>query len=499
MAYWGLAYTLGPNYNKPWELFGGEELAGILHDAHDAAVAAKEKEMFAAPVERKLIETLQFRYPADVPNGADFSRWNRQYVNAIEKVYREYPEDLDIATLYAEAMMQLTPWKLWDLRTGEPAPGARTRDIEKVIRHAFFQDRAWRHPGLLHLAIHFYEMSSCPREGLRYADTLRDLAPDVGHLQHMPSHIYVLCGDYEQAIEANSAAITADEKYFHWHSSAKFYALYRSHDLHFRIYAAMLAGKSKVALDTVQMLEDRLGSDELMRVENPPMADWLEGFLAMRVHALIRFGRWQDIINLKLPQDKQLYRTTTAMLHYGRGVALAVTGRVEEALEQRRLFAEAVKRVPESRTIFNNTCRDILGVAEAMLEGEIEYRRQNYDAAFSHLRESIRRDDELPYDEPWGWMQPTRHAYGALLLEQGQVEEAAAVYSADLGLDETLPRALRHPNNVWSLHGYHECLMKLGKREEAKEIKSKLDRALALADVPIKSSCFCRLRPAELQ
>jgi tetratricopeptide (TPR) repeat protein len=223
------------------------------------------------------------------------------------------------------------------------------------------------------------------------------------------------------------------------------------------------------------------------------MADWLEGFLAMRVHILVRFGRWSDIAQLEFPEDKDLYCVTTAMMHYAKGVGLAATGHLRDADEQQRLFQDAVKRVPNSRTVFNNTCLEVLAVAASMLEGELEYRRGNYDPAFEQLSRSIELDDSLPYDEPWGWMQPTRHAYGALLLEQGRVEEAASVYCADLGFDQTLPRALQHPNNVWSLHGYHECLQRLGRTAEANLVLSLLKPAMAVADVPIKSSCFCRI------
>ena len=274
-----------------------------------------------------------------------------------------------------------------------------------------------------------------------------------------------------------------------------YYTLYRSHDYHFRIYAAMFIGQSKVALDTVAQLEASM-PDELLRVQSPPMADWLEGFLAMRVHALIRFGRWQEIIDLPLPHDPDLYCVTTAMTHYARGVARAATEAVEEAQDERELFRAAVERVPSSRMLFNNTCLDILAVAAAMLDGELEYRKGNHDAAFAHLRRSIELDDNLPYDEPWGWMQPTRHAYGALLLEQGHVADAAAVYAADLGLDDSLPRPLQHPNNVWSLHGYHECLVKLGRTAEARIIRQQLDLAVAVADIPVVASCFCRLTAA---
>jgi tetratricopeptide (TPR) repeat protein len=182
------------------------------------------------------------------------------------------------------------------------------------------------------------------------------------------------------------------------------------------------------------------------------------------------------------------------MLHYARGVAYSATGATVEAEAERELFRRAVARVPETRTLFNNTCRDILAIAAAMLDGELEYRRGEYDLAFASLRRSIELDDHLPYDEPWGWMQPTRHAYGALLLEQGRVEEAEAVYRADLGLDDTLPRSSQHPGNVWALHGFHECLVRLGKTGEARIIAQQLTVATALADVPIDASCFCRLQ-----
>ena len=177
-------------------------------------------------------------------------------------------------------------------------------------------------------------------------------------------------------------------------------------------------------------------------------------------------------------------------------MAHAARSSVEQAERERESFRAALIHVPESRYLFNNRAVDILAVAAAMLDGEIEYRKGNYADAWVNLRRAIELDDTLPYDEPWGWMQPTRHAYGALLLEQGEVESAAAVYAADLGLDNALARACQHPNNVWSLHGYHECLLRLGRIDEAAQLKPRLDGALAAADVQIKSSCFCRIHHA---
>jgi tetratricopeptide (TPR) repeat protein len=169
---------------------------------------------------------------------------------------------------------------------------------------------------------------------------------------------------------------------------------------------------------------------------------------------------------------------------------------MSEAEDEKAAFYSALERVPESRMLFNNTCRDILAVAEEMMNGEVEYRKGDFDAAFAHLRKSVELDDTLPYDEPWGWMQPTRHALGALLLEQGRAAEAEAVYRADLGLDGTLRRSCQHPDNVWSLHGLHECLVRRGETAEAALIKQRLDIANARADVPIKASCFCRMTHA---
>ncbi|KMP01777.1 TPR domain containing protein [Coccidioides immitis RMSCC 2394] len=482
MAYWGLAYSLGPNYNKPWEFFEGRELDTTVARTHRATAQAKANASSASAVERALVDALRFRYQQDHA-AEDCSVWNRDYADAMRKVYKEFPDDLDVTTLYADALMNLTPWQLWDLSTGEPAPDARTMEVKHALEQALAQDGGLAHPGLLHMYIHLMEMSNTPEIALPVADHLRGLVPDAGHLHHMPTHLDILCGDYARAISSNSDAVRADEKFLARAGPLNFYSLYRSHDYHFLIYAAMFAGQSEVALGTVAQLEASL-PEELLRVQSPPMADWLESFLSVRVHVLIRFGRWQDILDLPLPANQELYCFTTAMAHYAKGVALAATAKVEDAEKQRTLFRDAMQRVPASRTLFNNKCIDILEVAGAMLDGELEYRRGNIEIAFEHLRRSIHLDDALPYDEPWGWMQPTRHAYGALLLEQGYVEQAAAVYRADLGTDNTLPRARQHPKNVWALHGYHECLVRLGHEAEALAVKEELARATATADVP---------------
>jgi tetratricopeptide (TPR) repeat protein len=491
MAHWGVAYAIGPNYNKAWDDFDPVDLARSLDRGHAATRRAIACLGGATAAEASLVHALAARFPSGTPP-VDAAEWNEAYARAMREAYAAHPADLDVAALFGDALLSVTPWQLWDLRAARAASGAHTTEAVDVLERSLAQPGGSTHPGVLHFYIHLMEMSPHPERALRAADWLRGLVPDGGHLEHMPTHIDVTCGDYRGVVASNSAAIAADERFTAREGAMNFYTLYRAHNYHFKIYGAMFLGQSEVALAAGDQLAAAL-PEELLRVEVPPMADWLEGFVPMKLHALVRFGRWQEIIDSPLPADGGLYLVTTAMTHYAKGVAFAATGRLDEAADQRRLLAAAIARVPESRTVFNNTCLDILAVAAAMLDGELDYRAGKYDAAFGHLRRAIALDDGLPYDEPWGWMQPVRHAYGALLLEQGEVAEAEAVYRADLGLDGTLPRPNQHPGNVWSLHGYHECLVRLGKTEQAQIIGQQLDLAAARADVPIVASCACRL------
>jgi tetratricopeptide (TPR) repeat protein len=232
--------------------------------------------------------------------------------------------------------------------------------------------------------------------------------------------------------------------------------------------------------------------EPVLRIQSPPMADFLEGYLTMKQHVLVRFGKWREIIEQKLPEDRDLFCSVTAMIHYAKAVAHSALGNVAEAEVEKVQFAAAKARVPESRLVHNNKVVNLLNVANAMLNGELEYRKGKHDIAFAHLRKSVELSDALPYDEPWGWMQPPRHALGALLLEQARIEEAEAVYRSDLGLDGKLSRACQHPDNLWSLHGLHECLVRRGEKVESALIKQRLDLAQARAEVPIRASCFCR-------
>jgi tetratricopeptide (TPR) repeat protein len=494
IAQWGIAYAAGPNYNKQWKAFDVIDLKQSLDLAYRATARALAGRARASPVERALIEALVHRYPMNLPDQIA-PIWNDNYAAALREVYRRHSDDLDVATLFAEAIMNRTPWQLWDIKLGKPAAGADTAEAIDVLERALAKPDGMRHPGLLHMYVHLMEMSPAPERALAAADALRDLVPDAGHLRHMGTHIDVLCGDYANVVRSNSEAIAADRKFLAREGAVNFYTLYRCHNYHFRIYGAMFLGQYATAIAAADELAAAL-PEELLTIEQPPMADWLESFVAMKMHVLIRFGKWWEIIAEPEPADPILFCVTTAMICYAKAVAVAATGDIAAAEAYARQFEAALARVPPSRYLFNNTCLDILGVAAAMMRGEIEYRKGNHEAAFAALRRAVALDDNLPYDEPWGWMQPTRHALGALLLEQGQVEEAEAVYRADLGLDGVLARACQHPENVWSLHGLHECLMRRGNRNEARMVKQRLDLAAARADVPIRSSCFCRMRDA---
>lgn len=495
MGWWGIAHASGANYNRTYEAFEPDDLRIAFATAHHATGQALARSAGASPVEQALILTSRARFPRPVvEDEPEFWRWIEDYVVALRPVHAAFTNDHDVCALFAEALINRTPWTLWDLRTGQPTEGAHTLEAIQVAENAMAQaDRDGRpqNPGVLHVYVHTMEMSPFPERALRAADGLRDCAPDSGHLQHMPSHIDILCGDYQAGMMANHKAIIADRAYVLREGMMNLYTTYRVHDLHFKTYAAMFLGQFQPALQAAQEIILNL-PESYLRMSGGAMADWAEAFVPMQFHVLVRFGRWEQILSLPFPGDKNLYAFTTALQHYARGVAHAVRGELAAARLEQLLFIQAAARVPDSRTLFTNSCADILAIAREMLSGEVEYRAANFDAAFSHLHESVRLDESLPYDEPWGWMQPPRHALGALLLEQNRIAEAVVVYRADLGFDPTTPRPSRHPDNVWSLHGYVECLNKLGRPDEVALFQPRLDLALARADAGIGASCFCR-------
>lgn len=486
-AYWGVAYAVGPNYNKPWEFFAAEERVATLQEAHEMLAEAQRVKHRLSPVEAALIDALCERFPDD-PEIEDFAPWNDAFSEAMRRVYAAHPRDLDVICLFAEALMNRTPWLLWDLPSGEPREGASTLEAQAALETAFNTlPGAWDHPGLLHMYIHLMEMSPFPEKALRHGDRLVDLVPDSGHLVHMATHIDVLCGEYQNVVARNARAAEVDRKYEALMGAKNFYTVYRIHNVHFEAYGAMFLGQPERALAASDRLIEML-PDPVVRF----MPDLFESFWGKKIHVMVRFGMWQQIIDMALPDDPELYSYTTAAMRQARVIAFANLGQIDAAQAERELANQALTNVQETRMVFNNFGSDVLAVGEAMMEGELAFKSGDPEAGIAHLRRSVTLDDALLYDEPWGWMQPTRHALGALLMELRQFDEAEAVYRADLGLDETLARACQHPRNVWSLHGLHECLMQRGALIEARHIKLQLDPALARATVPIRASCFCR-------
>jgi tetratricopeptide (TPR) repeat protein len=463
MAPWGKALALGPNINNP----AMDEAASQA--AYEAVQRAIELTDNASSAERDLIEALAVRYASPPPE--DRSALDAAYADAMRTVWRSHPRDADVGALFAESMMDLRPWDLW---TGDGVAQPGTEEIITTLEAVL--ELAPDHPGANHFYIHAVEASPEPGLGKAAADRLRDLVPGAGHLVHMPSHIDIRTGDYRAAAVANQRAIVADLGYVERVGRHGFYTLYRAHNYHFLAYAAMFEAQREVALRAAREMIDEV-PPELVR-EFP---EFLDGFLVAPIHVMVRFGMWQELLEEPAPPSD--LPVSTAMWHYGRSVALSSLGRVEESEQEFSALENAIAEVPESYYIGNNTAQVVLEVARPMAEGELEYRRGNYERAFELLREAVRRDDGLRYDEPRGWMQPVRHSLGALLLEQGRVEEAEAVYREDLRIN---------PNNGWALLGLAECLHRSGRHDEAEATDQLVRTAWARSDTNPRVSCFCR-------
>ncbi|MEL6820543.1 MAG: tetratricopeptide repeat protein [Calditrichota bacterium] len=463
MAYWGWAYALGPNINNL------EIPAADIASADSLLTIAAGFAEKAPETEKQLIQALAKRYTQNAPD--DRQPLNSDYSNSMRELYKQDSNNPLIASLFAESLMILRHWKHW---SPEGVPAEETPEIISILEAAL--EKSPDYAMLSHLYIHVMEASPTPEKALEAANSLQDVMPGVGHLVHMPSHIYVLVGDYEKAIISNQKAIVADELYLEREGAENFYSLYRIHNYHFLVYGAMFDGQSELALQAASDIPKQVPESMLKE-----WADFLDAFMPTALHVLIRFGRWEDVLNE--PEPAEYLPVSRSMRHYARAVAYAATNRVPEAEAEYKAFQLERKRVPETSILFNNTSLSILGVADKMAAGEIAYRKGEYETAFALLREAVQRDDALNYDEPWGWMQPARHALGALLMEQNRIDEAVAVYQKDLK---------KHPKNVWALQGLAECLERQGKATEAKQYKKLLAAAAARADVKVDRSCFCR-------
>jgi len=502
MAHWGVAYGSSPFYNLVWREMGEQEAGARAKLAYEHIQKARSLAHRAAELENWLIEALacRFQKPRSVaPN--EYDDWDDAYAAEMRRIHYRHPQDHDVAALFVEALITRTPRRLWDVKTGEPAKRADILEALDVCeRSVALSDQIGDapNPAILHFHIHALEMSNFPERASRSADALSDMCPDAGHLNHMPAHIYVLCGDYWRARLSSQKAILADDKYLAYAGPLTFYTVACCHDLHLMMHTCMLLGRYKESIEAAEKICTLLTKEVLSVKNRPKFVMSLEGYYSMKMHVLVRFGRWREIIEMPLPDDRVLYPVTTAMHHYAKGISHAYLKNFQEAERERREFHESIGRIPHEWRFFNNPAHRILGVGEKMLDGELEYHKGNHERAYEYLRESVRRDDNLEYIEPWAWMHPPRHALAALLLEQGHCQEAEEVYRDDLGLNGKIQRCAQHPDNVWSLHGLAECLERRVDQDELPAIRAKLARAIAMADVPITSSCMCRQAQPEL-
>ncbi len=500
MAQWGAAYGAGPFYNMAWCDFTGPEAAEATAFCHSHIQRARAAAHAATKTENMLVEALaqRFQKPHPVPQH-EFDKWDDDYAAAMRQVHEAHEDDHDIMAIHAEALMTRTPWKLWDVKRGVPPPGADTYEALALIERSIaMHDAAGtpQHPAILHLHIHATEMSNDPGQAMRSADLLADMCPDAGHMNHMPGHTYVLCGQYLRAKEVSEISIAADEKYLDYAGPYNFYTTARCHDLHLMMYTCMFLGQFEPAMKAADQMCATLTKDVLTHRGATQTSVTMEGYYSMRMHVLIRFGRWRDIIEASLPECPVIWCVSTPMHHYAKAIAYAFQRQFDQAEEQRQLFHEAVARIPEGRKFFNNPAKSILSVGEKLMEGELAYHRGEHDVAFALLREAVHLDDNLEYTEPWAWMHPPSHALAALLAEQGQYAEAEDLYRTDLGLNDKLQRCAQHPDNVWALHGLVECLRQRGDTVELPDFEARLEKALALTDTPVTSSCLCRTKVA---
>ncbi len=460
MAYWGQALVLGPNINVP---MNPDDEAKALELARKA-VDLKKK---ASPRERDWIDALATRYTGDT---GDRMANDNAYAEAMVRLARKYPQDLDAATMAAEALMDLRPWNYWT-RDNQPYPDTGTI-VELLTR---VMEANPEHPGALHYWIHLWEPTRTPERAEAAADALLPLAPAAGHLVHMPGHIYQRVGRYEDVIRANDLAIAADEDYIAQCRAQGIYPLgYYPHNIHFKWFGAEMAGQSHVAIEAARKTRDAIPVEAL---EQMP---FLQGFLVAHEYALVRFGKWDEILALAPVPHDSLF--TRGVRHYTRGMAFVGKGELDRA-RQELAGLEAIVDNPELENVpasFSaNTAADVLAIAPHVLAGELAARTADYDTAIARLSKAVRLHDALIYTEPDDWHYPVRHSLGAVLLQAGLPREAEVIYWEDLN---------DHPENGWALFGLMQALKAQGKGDAAAEIEARFRKAWASADFELSSS-----------
>jgi len=449
MAYWGIAEAVGPNYNDPAS-------ADRFKRAHEAIQKAVDLSGNASDAERGYILAMAKRFPADPKS--DLRKAAEDYRDAMREVVKNYPDDLDAATLFAESGMNLHPWGLWH-QDGTPQEG--TEEIVATLESVIKRDPD--HLGALHYYIHAVEASNSPERALAAANRLAAQAPAAGHIVHMPAHIYIRTGDYAAAVKTNQEAAAADRAYLKSSGAQGIYPMmYYSHNLHFIAMCSAMIGDYAEAHKAAEMLAGHVGP----AVKDMPA---LEGFMTIPMAVNVRFHKWDEILAMKAPDAEM--KTTTGFWHFARGMALAGKGRISEAEAEYKIVAEAEKATPPDVVFqmpINNKTKDILKIAENVLGAQVALAKKDNAAAAGMLRDAVAVQDTLKYDEPQDWFFPVRESLGGVLLMSGDAKGAEQVFRDDLA---------KTPRNPRSLFGLHRALQAQDRNSDAWFVEQEFRKA----------------------
>jgi tetratricopeptide (TPR) repeat protein len=461
---WGVSLTVGPNYNLP---FLSEQRAKV---AYQALQQAKQNARGASPVEQALIAALAKRYPTNLPlDPASAIPILVAYAGAMKDVAQRFSQDLDVQTLYAESMMNINAWKLWNPE-GKPAPG--TEQIVAILESVLARDP--RHIGANHYYVHALEASPHPEKGLGAAERLKGLAPAAGHLVHMPAHILQRVGQYEDAAEANRKAVIADADYIgRTHPPDYYPVMYTAHNYQFLAYSAAAEGRKAETVSAVDHSRGTVSDEMLLEM---PGTDW---YVAESYAARVRFGRWEEMLALPAP-DSKLIGLTVGYL-YGRAVALAATARIAESRSTLNELQKVAAAAPADAAAGQNTLKSVLAIAIPIMEARIADSEGRSKDVLTLLGQAVAAEDRLAYDEPKNWFFPARHLLGAALLKQGEASEAEGVYREDLR---------QNPANGWSLYGLSVALKTQRKAKEATQVAKQFAESWRYSDITLVASAF---------
>jgi tetratricopeptide (TPR) repeat protein len=468
MAWWGIALCNGPHINNAAM---DEAHSKAAWDALQKALALKDK---GTPVERALIEALKARYADPAAGKLPLSPEERKpldkaYAEAMKGVFAQFKSDPDIGNLYAESLMDLRPWDLWS-HEGKPRP--ETPEVIATLEHVL--KISTEHPGANHLYIHAVEASPNPEKAVPSAERLGGIAPAAGHLVHMPAHIFARVGRWNDAAKSNRAAIIADANYRKMAPNQGFYHVYMAHNHGFLSFGCMMQGRSE---ESIKAAREMVAGVPQAFIDSS--ADVIDGYLPITMEALMRFGKWEEI--LKEPEPDPRLLVCRAIRHCTRAIAYANLNKIADAEREAGLFRTAAAAVPKERKVGNSPSESVMKVATLVMDGEIAFKKGSIDEAVKMLREAAKVEDTLNYNEPPDWMVPARHALGAILLQAGRAKEAEEVYRQDLK---------QWPENGWSLYGLAQSLKKQGS-SEYDAVKARYAKAWEHADIKIESSCLC--------